>query len=73
MSFFVPRHQPEKPTEKVELKSGAKTIIFLGVFTIATAVSFHQFLHLPPFLGMMLGLGLLMMFGYYLIFVFCFL
>jgi Na+/H+ antiporter NhaD/arsenite permease-like protein len=38
----------------------------LGICTIATAVSFHQFFHLPPFLGMMLGLGALMLFGYYL-------
>ena len=66
MSFFVPRHQPERPKESVQLKPGAKTIIVLGIVTIATAVSFHQFLHLPPFLGMMLGLGLLMLWGYYL-------
>jgi Na+/H+ antiporter NhaD/arsenite permease-like protein len=66
MSFFVPKHQPEKPEEDVELKAGAKTIIFLGVGTIATAVTFHQALHLPPFLGMMLGLGVLMIYGYYL-------
>lgn len=66
MSFFVPQEQPDKPKEQVELKPGAKIVIFLGVMTIATAVSFHQFLHLPPFLGMMLGLGALMMWGYYL-------
>jgi Na+/H+ antiporter NhaD/arsenite permease-like protein len=66
MGFFVPKHQPEKPKEEVELKAGAKTIIFLGVGTIATAVTFHQALHLPPFLGMMMGLGVLMIYGYYL-------
>ncbi|MGV7221537.1 MAG: sodium:proton antiporter NhaD [Nitrospinales bacterium] len=66
MSFFVPKHQPEKPDEDVELKAGAKTIIALGIGTIATAVTFHQALHLPPFLGMMLGLSVLMVYGYYL-------
>ena len=64
--FFVPDEYPEVGDEEIELKPGAKVIIGLGIFTIATAVSFHQFLHLPPFLGMMFGLGLLMMMGFYL-------
>ena len=66
MYFAVPDEYPEPDKEEVELKPGAKVIIGLGIFTIATAVSFHQFLHLPPFLGMMFGLGLLMMMGWYL-------
>ncbi|MBL4664446.1 MAG: sodium:proton antiporter NhaD, partial [Nitrospinaceae bacterium] len=66
MYFFVPDEYPEPDKEEIEMKPGAKFIIFLGVFTVATAVSFHQFLHLPPFMGMMFGLGLLMMQGYYL-------
>ncbi len=66
MYFFVPDEHPEVGDEEIELKPGAKVIIGLGIFTIATAVSFHQFLHLPPFLGMMFGLGLLMMMGWYL-------
>ena len=66
MYFFVPDEHPEVGDEEIELKPGAKVIIGLGIFTIATAVSFHQFLHLPPFLGMMFGLGLLMMMGFYL-------
>tara|TARA_B100000686_G_C16804464_1_gene988921 strand:+ start:902 stop:2227 length:1326 start_codon:yes stop_codon:yes gene_type:complete len=63
---FIPNEKPDIPDEEIELKPGSKIIIILGILTIATAVSFHQFLHLPPFLGMMLGLGLLMMHGYYL-------
>jgi Na+/H+ antiporter NhaD/arsenite permease-like protein len=66
MYFAVPDEYPEVGEEEVELKPGAKVIIGLGIFTVATAVSFHQFLHLPPFLGMMFGLGLLMMMGWYL-------
>jgi len=66
MHWFVPDEQPVGSTEQIEMKPGARVVIVLGVLTIATAVSFHQFLHLPPFLGMMLGLGILMMFGYVL-------
>ncbi|MDC0206842.1 sodium:proton antiporter NhaD [Nitrospinae bacterium] len=66
MYFFVPDEMPDIGDENVQMKAGAKVIIGLGIFTIATAVSFHQFLHLPPFMGMMFGLGLLMMKGYYL-------
>ncbi|MBI4389057.1 MAG: sodium:proton antiporter NhaD [Nitrospinae bacterium] len=63
---FVPREKPGASWEEIPLKPGAKIIIGLGILTIATAVSFHQFLHLPPYLGMMFGLGLLMFKGYYL-------
>jgi Na+/H+ antiporter NhaD/arsenite permease-like protein len=66
MFFFVPNEVPEKPSDEIHLKPGAKIIIVMGICTIATAVSFHQFFHLPPFLGMMLGLSVLMLFGYYL-------
>jgi|TARA_B110000259_G_scaffold71627_1_gene84313 Na+/H+ antiporter NhaD/arsenite permease-like protein len=37
----------------------------LFLFTIFTAVSFEQFLHLPPFLGMMFGLSYLALYAYY--------
>ena len=63
---FVPDETPEGGREVVKLKPGAKVIICMGIGTVATAVSFHQFLHLPPFMGMMLGLGALMIFGWYL-------
>jgi len=66
MFFFLPKGAPEGSTEAIKMKPGARRIIFLGFLTIATAVSFHQFLHLPPFLGMMTGLGFLMFMGYYL-------
>ncbi len=66
MHPFVPNEKPPEINENVKMKPGAKVVIALGVSTISTAVSFHQFLHLPPFMGMMLGLGILMAFGYYL-------
>jgi Na+/H+ antiporter NhaD/arsenite permease-like protein len=48
------------------MKPGAKIIVLLFIATIVTAVSFHKFLDLPPFLGMMTGLAYLKVFGYYL-------
>ncbi len=66
MFFFLPDETPDKPSETIVLKPGAKVIIVMGICTIAAAVSFHHFFHLPPFMGMMLGLGALMLYGYYL-------
>jgi Na+/H+ antiporter NhaD/arsenite permease-like protein len=48
------------------MKPGAKTIIVLFLLTIVTAVSFHNFLQLPPVMGMLTGLGYLQLFGYLL-------
>jgi Na+/H+ antiporter NhaD/arsenite permease-like protein len=46
------------------MRRGAKRTILLGLLTIALAVTFEQTLHLPAYLGMMLGLGLLMLHFY---------
>jgi len=66
MYFAVPDEVPHVEDESVRIKRGAYVIIFLFFCTIVTAVCFHNFLHLPPFLGMMTGLGYLKIFGYYL-------
>lgn len=66
MHFSVPDEQPESDDKLVEMKRGAKSIVVLFIFTIATAVSFHNFLHLPPVIGMLTGLAYLKFFGYYL-------
>ena len=66
MHFAVPSEQPPASGEVVIMKRGAKRVIFLFLCTIATAVSFHNFLHLPPMVGMMTGLAYLKLFGYYL-------
>ncbi len=63
---FLPNENPGGSRDKIPLKPGAKVVIVMGAGTIATAVCFHQFLHLPPFLGMMFGLGVLMVYGYFL-------
>ena len=66
MSFTVSKEKPEASAETVFMKAGAKRIMVLFLLTIITAVSFHNFLHLPPAVGMMLGLGYLSFFSYYL-------
>ena len=66
MYFFIPKEKPEVSTEKVYMKRGGRVIIFLGLFTIFSAVNFHNILHLPPMLGMMFGMGLLGLYSFYL-------
>ena len=66
MHFAVPATKPEPRTDRVHLKPGARGVIVLFAATIITAVSFKNFLHLPPALGMMLGLGYLQMWAYFL-------
>ena len=66
MSLFVPKSLPWAVKEDVFMKRGAKLIMGLGVLTIAMAVSFEQFLGLPPFFGMMMGLSILMLAAYFL-------
>jgi NhaD family Na+/H+ antiporter len=66
MSFAVPRMYPTGQKDEVRMKRGAIAIIVLFLLTICTAVSFRNFLHLPPMLGMMTGLSYLKFFGYYL-------
>lgn len=66
MSFAVPNKNPDPNVEDITLKRGAFVVIGLFLWTIATAVSFHNFLHLPPMVGMMAGLSLLKIYGFYL-------
>ena len=66
MSFFVPKVQPHSDGEEIKMKLGAKRTIVLFLLTIWTAVCFHNFLHLPPMVGMMAGLAYLQFFGFYL-------
>ncbi len=66
MSFSIGNLRPEAAKEKTVMKMGAKRIMFLFALTIATAVTFHNYLRLPPAAGMMLGFGYLGFFSYYL-------
>ncbi len=66
LSRFVPKGKPhfDISESKVTMKKGAKQIIGLFVFTIATAVLSHQLLDLPAMWGMMFGLALLKLYTY---------
>jgi len=67
MQFFLPTGKPTAHSgEMTRIKKGGLTIVGLFILTIITAVSFHNFLHLPPVFGMMLGLAYLKFFGYYI-------
>jgi Na+/H+ antiporter NhaD/arsenite permease-like protein len=66
MSLAVENITPQAPEENVAVKRGGLAICALFLCTIVTAVSFEQLLHLPPFMGMMLGLSYLFFFSYYL-------
>jgi NhaD family Na+/H+ antiporter len=68
MSFFVTNERPEinSTDGDVSMLVGAKRIIALFLVTIATAVTFHSVLHLPPVFGMLTGFSFLQLFGYYL-------
>ena len=67
MSLFLGKGQPEsKGGEEMKLRPGALVVVGLFLGTIATAVTFHSKLHLPPVLGMMTGLGVLKVYGFFL-------
>ena len=66
MSFFIDGSADEVENPPVLLKRGAVAISCLFLVTIIMAISFKQFLKLPPVFGMMFGLSLLQLFGYYL-------
>lgn len=66
MSLAVDKGRAEVHEETVRLRRGAWGVVGLFVGTIALAVVLHQFVHLPPVLGMMTGLGLLKAYSYFL-------
>ena len=66
MSLALDKTTPEAVDERITMKYGATFIMGLFIATIATAVSFHNFLQLPPAAGMMLGLGYLGVYSFFL-------
>ena len=65
MYFAIPKENPEQSTEKVSLKPGAVITIFLFLATITLTVISHQKFHLPTTFGMITGLGVLSIFGFF--------
>lgn len=67
MHFALPTgHPPESESKENALKYGGLVIMGLFFATIATAVSFHNFLDIPPVFGMLGGLAFLKFYGFYL-------
>ena len=66
MSFAVSSERPKALNETATMKKGALVVVGLFLMTIVMAVSAHNFLHLPPVIGMMTGLGILKLYGYML-------
>jgi len=66
MATAIPKAQPDPIKEEIHLRRGARRIVALFLLTITTAVAFHNFLHLPPVIGMLTGLAYLQFFGFYL-------
>jgi Na+/H+ antiporter NhaD/arsenite permease-like protein len=66
MSLAVKGVTLQSESESVKMRPGAKWVMALLGFTITLSVSFHHFIGLPPFLGMMTGLACLQIYGYFL-------
>ena len=66
MQMAIPKEVATGLSDRVTMKLGAKGIMLLFLLTILTAVSFHNFLQLPPVIGMMTGLGYLNFYAYYI-------
>ena len=66
MYFAIPKEKPKKSDEKVVMKKGAVITIFLFLATITLTVISHQKFHMPTTFGMITGLGVLSLFGFYL-------
>jgi len=66
MHFALPTGIPDAHGEPVKMKVGARRTILLFFITIVMTVTGHQVLDMPPVFGMLTGLGLLQVFGFYL-------
>ena len=64
ISITIPHEKPSARTEHVQVKYGGYVIVLMFLITIAGTVLMHHVLAMPPFLGMMTGLGVLKSYGY---------
>ncbi len=66
LSRIVPTEKPHpvQAENAPKILPGGKNVIYLGVFTIASAVFSKQVLHLPPMWGMLFGLSILKLYVY---------
>jgi Na+/H+ antiporter NhaD/arsenite permease-like protein len=66
ISSTIPHERPSARIEQVQVKDGGYAVVMLFLVTIAGTVLMHHVLEMPPFLGMMTGLGALKSYGYFL-------
>jgi Na+/H+ antiporter NhaD/arsenite permease-like protein len=66
MSLTIEHKYPSAEMARARLRPGARAVVALFVATIALTVVVHHFLHLPPVLGMMTGLGVLNLYSHFL-------
>lgn len=66
MSWVIPKQPPQAVSEEVRVLYGGYVVIVLFLLTITMTVMGHNFLHLPPVVGMMTGLGVLKVYGFIL-------
>lgn len=64
MSFSLPSGRGEPTPTSITLARDWWVVVCLFMATIATAVFFHAWLYLPPYLGMTTGLGYYMIYCY---------
>lgn len=66
MSFALPSGQPPRGRDDADVKYGGWTVCALFALTIVITVAGKQFLHMPPVFGMLIGLALLNIQGYFI-------
>lgn len=66
ISLSIPKGKPAVSDRVVRMRKGGLVIVGLFLLTIAGTVLINHALKLPAFLGMMLGLGVLHTYGYFL-------
>ena len=64
MSWPIGEGRPQAQQQEAQLLPGGLMVIGMFIATIAVTVSLHAWLHFPPVLGMMGGLGLLKLYSY---------
>jgi len=67
LSRAVPSGKPPfdaASEEKPKMRDGGMVVVWLGAFTIFTAVMGHQFFHFPAMWGMLFGLAILKLYAF---------
>jgi Na+/H+ antiporter NhaD/arsenite permease-like protein len=66
ISFAIPKNSIQAAHKNAQVRKGGWAVVALFLLTIAATIVLDHSLHLPPYLGMMMGLGGLNLFSYFL-------